>query len=58
VGLHLTGRDAGEHAAAAEVGRLLLTHIPAWVDEIGQLFAASAVFSETELVHAGATYEI
>ena len=58
VGLHLTGREAGEHAAAAEVGRLLLTHIPAWVDEIGQLFAASAVFSETELVHSGAMYEI
>ena len=57
-GLHLTGREAGEHAAAAGVGRLLLTHIPAWVDEIGQLFAASAVFSETELVRAGATYEI
>jgi ribonuclease BN (tRNA processing enzyme) len=58
VGLHLTGREAGEHAAAAKVGRLLLTHIPAWVDEIGQLFAASAVFSETELVHSGAVYEI
>jgi len=57
-GLHLTGRDAGEHAVAAGVGRLLLTHIPAWVDEIGQLFAASAVFSETELVHQAATYEI
>lgn len=57
-GLHLTGREAGEHAAAAGVGRLLLTHIPAWVDEIGQLFAASAVFSETELVRPGAAYEI
>ena len=57
-GLHLTGREAGEHAAAAGVGRLLLTHIPAWVDEIGQLFAASAVFPETELVRAGATYDI
>jgi ribonuclease BN (tRNA processing enzyme) len=57
-GLHLTGRDAGEHAAAAGVGRLLLTHVPPWVDEIGQLFAASAVFSETELVRSGATYEI
>jgi ribonuclease BN (tRNA processing enzyme) len=57
-GLHLTGREAGEHAAAAGVGRLLLTHIPAWVDEIGQLFAASAVFSETELVRSGAVYEI
>ena len=58
VGLHLTAREAGEHAAAAGVGRLLLTHIPAWVDEIGQLFAASAVFSETELVRCGASYDI
>lgn len=57
-GLHLTGREAGEHAAAAGVGRLLLTHIPSWVDEIGQLFTASQVFSETELVRTGATYEI
>jgi ribonuclease BN (tRNA processing enzyme) len=57
-GLHLTGREAGQHAAAAGVGRLLLTHIPSWVDEIGQLFTASQVFSETELVRAGATYEI
>ncbi len=56
--LHLTGREAGEHAAAAGVGRLLLTHVPAWVDEIAQLFTASAVFPETELVRAGATYEI
>jgi ribonuclease BN (tRNA processing enzyme) len=57
-GLHLTGREAGEHAAAAKVGRLLITHIPAWVDSIGQLLAASAVFPETELVHSGAAYEI
>jgi ribonuclease BN (tRNA processing enzyme) len=57
-GLHLTGREAGEHAAAAGVGRLLITHIPAWVDSIGQLLAASAVFPETELVRAGASYEI
>ena len=56
--LHLTGRQAGEHAAEAGVGRLLLTHVPAWVDRIGQLFAASAVFPETELVSTGAVYEI
>jgi ribonuclease BN (tRNA processing enzyme) len=56
--LHLTGKEAGEHAAAAGVGRLLLTHVPAWVDEIGQLFAASAVFPETELVRPGATYDV
>jgi ribonuclease BN (tRNA processing enzyme) len=57
-GLHLTGREAGEHAAAAEVGRLLLTHVPSWVDQIAQLVAASEVFPESELVHAGAVYEI
>jgi ribonuclease BN (tRNA processing enzyme) len=57
-GLHLTGRQAGEHAAAAGVGRLLITHVPAWVDQIAQLFTASAAFPETELVHTGAVYEI
>ena len=56
--LHLNGREAGQHAAAAGVGRLLLTHVPAWVDQIAQLAAASAVFPESELVHVGATYEI
>jgi ribonuclease BN (tRNA processing enzyme) len=56
--LHLTGREAGQHAAAAGVGRLLLTHVPAWVDQIAQLAAASAVFPESELVHVGASYEI
>jgi ribonuclease BN (tRNA processing enzyme) len=56
--LHLTGREAGEHAAAAGVGRLLLTHVPAWVDQIAQLAGASAVFPESELVHVGAEYEI
>lgn len=30
--LHLTGADAGRIAAAAHVGRLLLTHIPPWTD--------------------------
>ena len=57
-GLHLTGRQAGEHAGAAGVGRLLLTHVPAWVDRIGQLAAASSVFPETELVSTGAVYDI
>jgi ribonuclease BN (tRNA processing enzyme) len=57
-GLHLTGREAGEHAAAAGVDRLLLTHVPSWVDQIAQLAAASEVFPESELVHAGAVYEV
>jgi ribonuclease BN (tRNA processing enzyme) len=57
-GLHLTGRQAGEHAAAAGVGRLLLTHVPSWVDAIAQLAAASAAFPETELVRPGARYDV
>ncbi len=31
-GIHLSGRDAAEVAAAAGAGRLVLTHIPAWND--------------------------
>ena len=57
-GLHLTGRQAGQHAAAAGVRRLLLTHVPSWVDHIGQLVAASSAFPETELVRPGAAYEV
>ncbi len=30
--IHLTGRDVGRTAAAAGVGRVLLTHIPPWHD--------------------------
>jgi ribonuclease BN (tRNA processing enzyme) len=57
-GLHLTGRQAGEHAAAAGVGRLLLTHVPPWVYGGAQLAAACAAFPDTELVHPLAVYEI
>lgn len=31
-GVHLSARQAGEHATAAGVGRLLLTHVPPWAD--------------------------
>jgi ribonuclease BN (tRNA processing enzyme) len=56
--LHLTGREAGEHAAAAGVGRLLLTHVPAWVDPEAQLAAARGAFPASELVRPGAGYDI
>ncbi len=56
--LHLTGRQAGELARDAGVGRLLLTHVPAWVDPQGQLADAGAVFPATELVGPLAVYEI
>lgn len=57
-GLHMTGSQAGEHAAAAGVGRLLLTHIPPWVDADAQLAAARSVFGATELATAGGTYNL
>jgi len=56
--LHLTGSQAGEHAAAAGVGRLVLTHIPPWVDAQAQFAAARAIFPGTELARPGATYDL
>jgi ribonuclease BN (tRNA processing enzyme) len=56
--LHLTGSQAGEHAAAAGVGRLLLTHIPPWVDNAAQLAAARTAFAGTELATTGMTYDL
>ena len=56
--LHLTGRQAGEHALAAGVDRLLITHVPTWVEREQQLKSAAAVFPRTELVSAGSVYEI
>ncbi|MDN5860037.1 MAG: MBL fold metallo-hydrolase, partial [Pseudonocardia sp.] len=43
-GVHLSGRQAGEHAAAAGVGRLLLTHVPAWFDGADILAEAKEAF--------------
>jgi ribonuclease BN (tRNA processing enzyme) len=59
-GLHLTGREAGEHATRAGVGRLLLTHlVPAWGDEARTLAEArSAYAGPIEVVHSGAVYEV
>lgn len=56
--LHLTGREAGEHAAAAGVGRLLVTHVPAWVDAGAQLAAARAVFPASDLARHAAVHDI
>jgi ribonuclease BN (tRNA processing enzyme) len=57
-GLHLTGRQAGEHAAAAGVGRLLVTHVPSWIDADAQLADARAVFPASELAVHAAVYDI
>jgi len=56
--LHMSGREAGEHAAKAGVGRLLVTHVPPWSnrDRIGA--EAAAKFAASELVTPDASYEI
>jgi ribonuclease BN (tRNA processing enzyme) len=58
--IHLTGREAGEAAAKADVGRLLLTHlVPAWGDPMGTYEAALGSFpGPVSLVSPGDTYEI
>jgi ribonuclease BN (tRNA processing enzyme) len=58
-GVHLSGVQAGEHATAAGVGRLLLTHVPAWCDPDALLAEAKATFDgPVELVAPDAAYEI
>lgn len=58
--LHLTGREAGEIATKADVGRLLLTHlVAAWGSEAAtQEAAASAFAGPVEVVRPGARYSI
>jgi ribonuclease BN (tRNA processing enzyme) len=43
-GVHLTGRQAGEHASRAGVGRLLVTHLVPWNDPERTLTEATAAF--------------
>ncbi len=55
--VHLNGRQAGEHAAAAGVGRLVLTHIPPWTDaEVNRRDAAAAYPGPVEVARPGAAY--
>lgn len=44
-GIHLTGRRAGEAAERGGVGRLVLTHVPAWNDPHDAVAEARAMFS-------------
>jgi ribonuclease BN (tRNA processing enzyme) len=57
--LHMSGRQAGEHATAAGVGRLLLTHVPVWCDPATVLAEAREAFDgPVELVAADVTYDV
>jgi ribonuclease BN (tRNA processing enzyme) len=58
-GLHLTGRQAGEHAKQAGVRRLVLTHLPPWNDpEVSRSAAEDAFGGVVDLARPGATYEV
>ncbi len=58
-GVHLSGRQAGEHAAAAGVARLLLTHVPSWCDPQELLAEAKGAFDgPVDLVHPDEAFDI
>lgn len=57
--LHLSGKQAGELAAKAGVGRLLVTHVPPWTNRDAVFAEALAAFpGKTELAKEGSTYRI
>jgi ribonuclease BN (tRNA processing enzyme) len=58
-GIHLSGHEAGESAARAEVGRLLVTHVVAWADPDEVLAEARKAFTgPAELARCGASYDV
>ncbi len=57
--IHLSGRQAGEHAAKAAVGRLVVTHVVPWADEQQILEEAAEAFGgPTELARCGTSYDV
>lgn len=58
-GVHLNGRQAGEHARAADVRRLMVTHVLPWQDHAGTIDAARAAFGgDVVAAVADETWEI
>jgi len=58
-GLHLTGREAAEHATRAGAARLVLTHVPPVVDPQRVLDDAKPAFDgQIDLAAPGATYTV
>ena len=58
-GVHLSGREAGEHAARAGAKRLLLTHLVAWSDgEAIEAEARAAYGGDLARAACGTTYDV
>lgn len=58
-GLHLTGREAGHTATEADVGALVITHVPPWGDTARALAEAKETYAgPLELATAGMTVEV
>lgn len=58
-GVHLSGRQAGEHAVKAGVGRLLLTHLVVWSDPAAiEAEARAAYDGPLEVVASGRSYDV
>lgn len=57
--IHMTGSRAGIVATRASVGRLVLTHLPAWTEaEIVLAEAASSYKGILDIANAGQVYEV
>jgi len=57
--LHLTGREAGDAAKSAGVGKLVLTHIPPWHDKQNAYDEAAGVFDgPIELAEPGQVFDV
>jgi ribonuclease BN (tRNA processing enzyme) len=58
-GVHLSGTQAGQHAAKADVGRLVVTHLVAWADAEAIVAEARAAFDgDVERAACGTTLTV
>jgi ribonuclease BN (tRNA processing enzyme) len=58
-GVHHTGREAGELATRAAVGRLVVTHVPPWHAAESSAAAARTAFTgPVEIARPGVSYEV